>query len=130
SSAVLPDSSAGHLEALKIAIAERHRAEHCLAMAALLREELARRGVDPRPSTSQIVPIAFDLETDACRFFGQMRDRGILVSIFVAPGVDEGTGVARLSCHSELTPAIVKRVADAVAASLGEIGIKRGRRAG
>jgi 7-keto-8-aminopelargonate synthetase-like enzyme len=130
SSAVLPDVSAGHLKALQIAIAERDRAAHCLAMAALLRDELVKRGVDPKPSTSQIIPIAFDLEIDACRFFGEMRDRGILVSIFVAPGVDEGTGVARLSCHADLTPAVVKRVADAVAASLGEIGIKRGRRAG
>lgn len=129
SSAVLPDSSAGHLKALQLAIAERDRAEHCLAMAALLRSELHKRSVDTGPSSSQIVPIAFELETDACRFFGLMRDRGILVSIFVAPGVDEGTGVARLSCHAELTPAIVTRVADAVAESLAEIGIKKGRRA-
>jgi CAI-1 autoinducer synthase len=125
SSAVLPDVSAGHLAALELAIAERDRATHCLAMAALLRDELARRGIDTRPSSSQIVPIAFDLETDACRFFGNMRDRGVLVSIFVAPGVDEGTGVARLSCHADLTPAIVKRVADVASQSMGEIGIRR-----
>jgi CAI-1 autoinducer synthase len=129
SSAVLPDSSAGHFKALQIAIAERERAAHCLAMAALLREELSARGIDTRPSVSQIVPIAFDREIDACAFFGKLRDRGVLVSVFVAPGVDEGTGVARLSCHSELTPAIVRRVADAALESLTELGIRRGHRA-
>ncbi len=129
SSAVLPDVSAGHLEALKLAIAEQHRARHALEMAAMLRLELDKRGVDTRPSTSQIVPIAFARETDACRFFGAMRERGVLVSIFVAPGVDEGTGVARLSCHSELTPAEVKRVAEATHASLTELGLLRARRA-
>lgn len=129
SSAVLPDVSAGHLKALELAIAERDRARHCLAMAALLREELVARGIDPRPSTSQIVPIAFASEAEACRFFGKMRDRGVLVSIFVAPGVDEGTGVARLSCHAQLTPALVKRVAEAAQQSLAELGVARGRRA-
>jgi CAI-1 autoinducer synthase len=123
SSAVLPDVSAGHLAALELAIAERDRADHCLKMAALLREELVRRNVDPRPSASQIIPVAFAREADACRFFGEMRDRGVLVSIFVAPGVDEGTGVARLSCHADLTPAVVVRVAEATRQSLSAIGI-------
>jgi CAI-1 autoinducer synthase len=123
SSAVTPDVSAGHLAALELALAERGRAEHTLKMAALLREELARRDIDPRPSTSQIVPIVFARETDACKFYGAMRDRGVLVSIFVAPGVDEGTGVARLSCHADLTPAVVVRVAEATRQSLDAIGI-------
>lgn len=125
SSAVLPDVSAGHLKALELAIAERDRAEHCLAMAALLRNELAKRGVDTRPSTSQIVPIAFAREADACKFFGAMRAHGVLVSIFVAPGIDEGTGVARLSCHAQLTPAIVMRAVEAITKSFDEIGIRR-----
>jgi CAI-1 autoinducer synthase len=118
SSAVQPDASAGHRKALELAIAERPRAEHCLAMAALLRAELTKRGVDTHPSTSQIVPIAFHREADACRFFGALRDRGVLTSIFVAPGVDEGTGVARLSCHAELTPEQVVRAAGVIAESL------------
>lgn len=124
SSAVTPDVSAGHLAALELALAERSRAEHTLAMASLLREELVRRKIDPRPSASQIVPIVFARETDACKFYGAMRDRGVLVSIFVAPGVDEGTGVARLSCHADLTPAVVARVAEATRQSLDAIGIK------
>lgn len=129
SSAVLPDVSAGHLAALRLAIAEQERAKHCLAMAALLRTELARRGIDTKPSQSQIVPIAFALETDACTFFGGMRDRGVLTSIFVAPGVDEGTGVARLSCHAELTPAQVVKVAEAAEQSVAVMGNQPGRRA-
>ncbi len=129
SSAVLPDVSAGHLAALTIAVAEQDRAKHCLAMAALLRTELGARGIDTKPSESQIVPVAFADEVHACAFFGNMRDRGVLTSIFVAPGVDEGTGVARLSCHAELTPADVVRVAEAAQSSMQGMGIKQGRRA-
>lgn len=123
SSAVTPDVSAGHLAALELAIRERDRADHCLQMAALLREELGRRRISTRPSSSQIIPIAFAREADACKFFGAMRDRGVLVSIFVAPGVDEGTGVARLSCHADLTRAMVVKVADAARQSLDAIGL-------
>ena len=49
----------------------------------------------------------------AAKFYGMMREKGILVSVFTAPAVPRDTSLARFSIHSDTTPADMLRVADA-----------------
>src|SRR4249920_272303 len=49
----------------------------------------------------------------AAKFYGLMREKNILVSVFTAPAVPRDTSLARFSIHSDTTPADMLRVADA-----------------
>src|SRR5687768_18282069 len=80
-------------------------AAHCLNMAALLRDELRARGIDTGPSACQIVPIMFDREIDACRFYGKMRERRILVSKIGRASCRERVDVGVAACPHDNEPA-------------------------
>lgn len=123
SSNTLPSDSAAHLAALEIVGREPERAERCLRLARLLRQELHARGIPTGLSASQIVSIHFDDDHLTSRFYGLMRERGILVSVFVAPATPEGTGLARFSIHSGLEPADIVRIARATDESLRRLGV-------
>lgn len=122
SSATSSVSAAGHRAALDIIVSEPERVRRCMQSAAMLREEFASIGVDTGDSRCQIVSIMFRSERAACRFYGGLRARGILSSVFVYPAVPLKLGLLRFSVHSELTSTERKRVVAATAEVLEEIG--------
>lgn len=125
SSSALACDAAAHRTAFSIARAEPHLGRHTLAMGALLRQELAQRGIDTGTSGCQIVPIEFHDEQIASSFYQLMRERGVLTSVFLAPTVPDGTSLIRFSAHSELTPAEVVVAADAAAEVMDALGLRR-----
>jgi CAI-1 autoinducer synthase len=125
SSSALPCDSAAHRTALSIARAEPWLGSHTLEMGALLRQELSLRGIDTGTSACQIVPIGFESEQLACRFYQILMEHGVLSAVFLSPAVPLGKGVVRFSTHSQLKPEEVVRAADAAAAALDELGIAR-----
>ena len=96
-----------------------------MEMAALLRTELSQRGIDTGSSNCQIVPIGFEREELACRFYQILADRGVLSAVFLSPAVPLGKGVVRFSTHCELEPTDVANAADAAAVAMDELGIER-----
>jgi CAI-1 autoinducer synthase len=124
SSSTSPAASAGGSAAMEILLREPQRAKQCLEMGARLRELLIERGIDPGWSRSQIVSLYFDQDGLAAKFYGAMRKRGILVSVFTAPAVPRDTSLARFSIHCETTVADMVRCADAAAESLAQLSVQ------
>lgn len=122
SSATSAILAAGHHTALKIVIREPERAAHCLAMAELLRARLQEEGVDTGQSASQIISIYFS-EQNACRFYAELREQGVLTSVFVYPAVPKGISLARFSVYSDLTSDDINYVADCSIAALKKMGL-------
>jgi len=112
SSATSAILAAGHAKALEIVMRDPGRAESCLAMAELLRRRLNQGGIDTAGSASQIISVFFKGE-DACRFYGGLRDRGILTSVFLFPAVPRGMSLVRFSVYAEITERDVHYTADA-----------------
>lgn len=102
SSATSAVLAAGHRAGLEIVMREPQRARHALDMARLLVTELQAHGVDTKGSQSQIVSVFFQNE-DACRFYGELRERRILSSVFLYPAMPMGMSLARFSMHSEMS---------------------------
>jgi CAI-1 autoinducer synthase len=125
SSATSSVLAAGHQAALAILMREPERAEHCLAMAELLRSCLHRYGIDTAGSRSQIISIFFKNE-DACRFYAELRRLGILTSVFLYPATPLGLSLARFSVYSELQASDVRYVADCTASVLRSMGYLQG----
>jgi CAI-1 autoinducer synthase len=123
SSSPSPSGSAGANAALLIALREPERAQTCLEMGALLRKYLLERGINPGQSNSQIISLYFDEDPLAAKFYGLMRKKGILVSVFTAPAVPRDTSLARFSIHSEVTAEDMLRVAEAVAECIAKMGV-------
>lgn len=123
SSSALACDSAAHRAALTIAGNEPGLGRQTLEMAALLRREMASRGIPTGTSGCQIVPVAFPSERQACQFYQLLRDRGVLTSVFIPPAVPNGTGLVRFSIHSEITAAQVLTAANAAADALAEMQI-------
>jgi CAI-1 autoinducer synthase len=90
----------------------------------LLRQYLLERGIDPGTSASQIISLYFDADPLAAKFYGLMREKGILVSVFTAPAVPRDTSLARFSIHSDTTSADMRRVADATAECIAKLGVR------
>ncbi len=124
SSSPSPATSAGSLAALQIAIREPERARNCLEMGALLRKSLIGRQIDPGLSASQIISLYFDQDPLAAKFYGLLRQRGILASVFTAPAVPRDTSLARFSIHSDTTPEDMVKLADASAECLAIMGVR------
>jgi CAI-1 autoinducer synthase len=118
-----PGNSAAALTAIKILQREPERAQHCLEMGELFRKKLIEREIDPGDSQCQIVSLMFDNDPVGAKFYGLLRDKGILVSIFTVPAVPRDTSLARFSFHCRVTPEEVERTADATADSLKKLGI-------
>lgn len=123
SSSPSPAGSAGANAAMKVSLREPHRARQCLEMGALLRKLLIERGIDPGLSNSQIISLYFDQDPLAAKFYGLMRKKGILVSVFTAPAVPRDTSLARFSIHCDVTEADMIRTADAAAESIAKMGV-------
>lgn len=114
--------SAGHRAALQVMVREPERARRCLAMAALLRAGLRRRGVRTAPGAGPIIAIRLRGEA-ACELYARLRRQGILTSVFVYPAVPKGTSVVRFSVHADVGEADVRRAAECAATALREMGL-------
>lgn len=123
SSAVLPCDSAAHRQSLAIARAEPWLGQHCMDMGALMRSELASRGVDTGASACQIVSVQFPNCPLTCRAYGMLRERGVLSAVFMPPATPEGTGLLRFSLHANLTSEDVVRASIAVAEVVDALGL-------
>jgi len=125
SSATSSVLAAGHRAALEIVIAEPQRAEHCLAMGQLLAGQLAAHGVDTRGSRSQIVSVFFENPHDACRLYGELREKRILTSVFVYPAVPMGMSLVRFSVYADLGEADIRFISSSTVAALARMGALR-----
>lgn len=121
SSATSAVLAAGHAKALEIVMARPERAQHCLAMAELLRSRLHEHGIGTAGSASQIISLFFRNDA-ACRFYQAARDQRILTSVFVYPAIPKGISLARFSVYSELTSEDIHYVADRTIRILDEMG--------
>lgn len=123
SSSPSPGNSAAGYAALKVLQREPERAQHCLEMGALFRKLLLERNIDPGQSKTQIVSLFFNEDPIGAKFYGLMRKKGILVSVFTVPAVPKDTSLVRFSIHCKVTPEAITRTADATAESLKALGV-------
>lgn len=95
---------------------ERRGALH--ANAALLRSELAARGVDTKPSTTHIVPVIVGDNTRTMEVCERLLARGYYAQGIRYPSVPEGTARLRLTVMSSHDPREIRDAAVAVAEEL------------
>jgi CAI-1 autoinducer synthase len=119
-----PGTSAGNMAALRILMREPERARRCLEMGALLRERLTALGIHPEESGCQIVSLKFHTDPLAASFYGAMRDRGVLLSVFTEPAVPKDTSLARFSIHCNISRQDIEKVAQAAAECARILGVE------
>jgi CAI-1 autoinducer synthase len=122
SSATSAILAAAHAKALELTMTDRSRAEHCQAVAALLRSRLNAAGIDTLGSASQIISIKLQ-GGDAAKLYGALRERGVLTSVFIYPAVQMGVSLVRLSVHAEITESDVDYISTAIIESLDALGL-------
>ena len=123
SSSPAPGNSAAGAAGIRILQREPERAQRCLEMGEYFRKLLLDRNISPGESQSQIVSLMFKSDPVGAKFYGLMRKRGILVSIFTVPAVPKDTSLARFSIHCQITRSDMEKVANATAESLRELGV-------
>jgi CAI-1 autoinducer synthase len=123
SSATSAVLAAGHAKSLELVMRDPGPARHCQEMAALLRRRLNEAGVSTAGSASQIISLYFKGQ-DACRFYGELRKRRILTSVFVYPAIPKGISLARFSVYSELSESDIHHTADSVLEVLRENALR------
>lgn len=119
-----PASSAGNLAALNILIREPERATRTQKNAAYLRKLFNENGIDTGPSACQIVSLFFQGEGPAATLFGELKKKGILFSVFVAPAVPQNCSLARFSIYTHLTRTDIEYIADTTIKILNDKGLK------
>jgi CAI-1 autoinducer synthase len=119
-----PASSAGNLAALNIMLLEPERAERTQENAAYLRKIFNENGVDTGPSACQIVSLFFQGEEPAATLFGELKKKGILFSVFVAPAVQKNCSLARFSIYTHLTKADIEFIAESTIQVLHDKGLR------
>jgi 8-amino-7-oxononanoate synthase len=96
SAAMTPANAAASLEALRIVQEEPEHLERLRANTRVLREGLAKLGLETTPSTTPVVPVLLGDEWRAYRWARSLLDRGIFVSAVVFPAVSPGQARLRL----------------------------------
>lgn len=124
SSSPLPSTSAGSARALEIIMREPERMRVVQKRAAQLRSLLNDRGVDTGPSACQIVSLHFDTEDAACKLYGELRNRKILFSVFLAPAVPKDTGLARFSIYYGLSENDINHIAENIIDAMHKLNIR------
>ena len=119
-----PASSAGNLAALNIMIREPDRAARTQENAAYLRKLFNENGIDTGPSACQIVSLFFRGEEPAATLFGELKKKGILFSVFVAPAVPRNCSLARFSIYTHLTQSDIEYIAETTIKILNDKGLK------
>ncbi len=117
-------NSAGHRAALNVILREPQRAQHCMDMAQLLRDELNQRGIPTGPSNCQIVSVFFKGPYTASALYGKMKEKGILFSVFAPPASARDKSFARFSVHAEITREAIIKTAIVTAEAIKELKIE------
>jgi 8-amino-7-oxononanoate synthase len=103
---------------------EPERAERTQENAAYLRKIFNENGVDTGPSACQIVSLFFQGEEPAATLFGELKKKGILFSVFVAPAVQKNCSLARFSIYTHLTKADIEFIAESTIQVLHDKGLR------
>jgi len=82
--------------------------------AAAFREALAARGVTP-PGAHYVVPVVVGQDEPAVRAAARLQEQGYDVRAIRPPSVPPGTARLRVSVHADHDPAVLRRLAGAVA---------------
>ena len=80
--------------------------------------------MDTGPSACQIVSLFFQGEEPAATLFGELKKKGILFSVFVAPAVPKACSLARFSIYTHLTKRDIEYIAETTIKVLNEKGLK------
>jgi glycine C-acetyltransferase len=103
---------------LEIVRRDSERRSRLQANAALLRSELASRGIDTRPSTTQIVPVVVGGNARTMAVCERLLARGYYAQGIRYPSVPEGTARLRLTVMCSHEEREIRGVASAVAEEL------------
>jgi len=96
SSALNPSAAGAALASLEVIEAEPWRIAAAHSNAKLLREGLARLGLDSGASTTPVVPVLIGEDRAAYELAAQLHHRGVLVTPVVFPAVPRGESRLRL----------------------------------
>ncbi|WP_127549343.1 pyridoxal phosphate-dependent aminotransferase family protein [Actinoplanes sp. OR16] len=112
-----PASAAAALQALDILEAEPQRRERLRRLARLLHDGLRAIGLDTRPSTTPIVPVAFPDMAQAGAFWAGLTEAGVVVNLVGPPATSRAMLRVTLTAahdegHAERVIQAFTRVAD------------------
>lgn len=102
SSATSRVAAAGHIAAIQTIIDKPELIKRCHDNADFLKQFFKENFIETEKTDSQIISFKFESEKDACEFYSDLKDSGILTSVFVYPAIPKGMGLVRLSIHSDL----------------------------
>jgi 8-amino-7-oxononanoate synthase len=117
STGLSPAVAAAALQGIRLAQAEPERRRRVLAAARLLREGMARLGVQPA-GFGQIVPWVLGEPGKALRMATALRERGLDVRAIRPPSVPGGTARIRLTVTAAHSSADIERAVAVLAAVL------------
>jgi 8-amino-7-oxononanoate synthase len=117
-----PPAVAGAIDAaLDIVATEPERRERLSALSCRLRARLIEAGLTVPEGTSQIIPIVLGGNERALAVAEALQERGLDVRAIRPPSVPEGTARLRITVNLGLDEVTIDRVAEAVAAAVGEL---------
>ncbi len=120
STALSPSAAAAARRAVFLCGQEPERRERVLSLADALRARLREVGLEPGPSTTQIVPILLGTPEVALRMQARLLERFLLVPAIRPPSVPPGTSRLRISLSAAHTEEDVARLT----AALRDAGLK------
>lgn len=85
--------------------------------AAILREGLAAHGITP-PGLHYVVPVIVGQDEPSVRAAQRLQEKGYDIRAIRPPSVPHGTCRLRVSVHADHDPAVLREVADAIAAAV------------
>ena len=114
-STAMPPYLAGQIRAaLELVRSADDLRAHLQAVGHLLRQELARAGVDVGPSATPIVPLMCGTNEAALHVAAVLQENGFAVRAIRPPTVPEGASRVRLSLTAKITRGDVLRLSDAI----------------
>lgn len=116
SAAMTPANAAAALEALRIVRDEPEHMQRLRRNAALLKQGLARLGLDGGASSTPIVPLLLGDEWRAYHWARALLERGVFVSAVVYPAVSPGQARLRLCATAAHRPEHFDALFDGLAA--------------
>ena len=112
-SASLPPASVAAVSAaMEIMRQEPERRARLLRIAALLRDELRRRGFPVLDGETAIVPVVVSDEADLCRLCKTLLEEGIYINPVLRPAAAQN--LLRISCTAAHTEQHVERLVDTI----------------
>jgi 8-amino-7-oxononanoate synthase len=122
STAMLPAQAAAARMALRIARSEPERRHAVRDVAAALRTQIGKAGLDvPGEHDAHIIPVVMGDAASVMRAGAALREQGLLVGAVRPPTVPEGSSRLRISASAAHTPTHVRRLAGTLASVLSRV---------